>query len=65
MLELLDSNLIRGVVLILMILAFTGIWAWAWSRNRKESFHQASMLPLEEDDGQVPQNDSKQEGTKE
>jgi cytochrome c oxidase cbb3-type subunit 4 len=65
MLEFLDSNLIRGVVLILMILAFTGIWAWAWSRNRKEAFHQASMLPLEEDDGQVPQNDSKEERTKE
>jgi cytochrome c oxidase cbb3-type subunit 4 len=65
MLEFLDSNLIRGLVVILMILAFTGIWAWAWSRNRKESFHQASMLPLEEDDGQVPQNDSKNERTKE
>ena len=65
MLELLDSNLIRGAVLILMILAFAGIWAWAWSRNRKEVFDQASMLPLEEDDGQVPQNDSKKERTKE
>jgi cytochrome c oxidase cbb3-type subunit 4 len=63
--EFLDSNLIRGVVLILMILAFLGIWGWAWSRNRKETFHEASMLPLEEDDGQVPQNDSKKERTKE
>jgi cytochrome c oxidase cbb3-type subunit 4 len=65
MLELFDSNLIRGVVLILMIVAFLGIWGWAWSRNRKETFHQASMLPLEEDDGQVPQNDSTNERTKE
>ena len=65
MLDFLDSNLIRGVVLILMILAFLGIWAWAWSRNRKEAFHEASMLPLEEDDGQAPQNDSKEERTKE
>ena len=65
MLDFFDSNLIRGGVLILMILAFTGIWAWAWSRNRKEVFHEASMLPLEEDDGQVPQNDSKKERTKE
>ncbi|MDH3788500.1 MAG: CcoQ/FixQ family Cbb3-type cytochrome c oxidase assembly chaperone [Xanthomonadales bacterium] len=48
-----------------MILAFAGIWAWAWSRNRKEVFHQASMLPLEEDDGQVPQIDSKEERSKE
>ena len=65
MFDLLDSNLIRGAVLILMIFAFLGIWAWAWSRNRKEAFHEASMLPLEEDDGQVPQNDSKTERTKE
>ena len=65
MLDFFDSNLMRGVALILMILAFTGIWAWAWSRNRKEVFDQARMLPLEEDDGQVPQNDSKKERTKE
>ncbi len=65
MLDFLDSNLIRGAVLILMILAFLTIWAWAWSRNRKEAFKEASMLPLEEDDGQVPQNDSEKERTKE
>ena len=65
MFDSIDSNLIRGAVLILMILAFLGIWAWAWSRNRKEAFYEASMLPLEEDDGQVPQNDSKKERTKE
>ena len=55
----------RGVALILMILAFTGIWAWAWSRNRKEAFREASMLPLEEDDGRIPNQDSKNEGSKE
>jgi len=65
MFDSIDSNLIRGAVLILMILAFLGIWAWAWSRNRKEVFYEASMLPLEEDDGQAPQNDSKKERTKE
>jgi len=65
MFDFLDSNLIRGAVLILMILAFLGIWAWAWSRNRKDAFREASMLPLEEDDGQAPQNDSEKERTKE
>lgn len=65
MLEFLDSNLIRGAVLVLMILAFLGIWSWAWSRNRKESFDHASMLPLEEDEDQVPQNNNKIERTKE
>jgi cytochrome c oxidase cbb3-type subunit 4 len=65
MLENIDSNLIRGIVLILMILAFLGIWGWAWSRNRKESFREASMLPLEDDDGQVPDDEGAEEKTKE
>jgi cytochrome c oxidase cbb3-type subunit 4 len=69
MLDAFDINLARGAVLILLILAFLGIWAWAWSKHRKPEFHAASMLPLEEDDGNVPRNqannESKTEGTKE
>jgi len=64
-LDALNINLVRVAVLILLIIAFLGIWAWAWSRNRKEVFREASMLPLEEDFGQVPQNDSKKDRTKE
>ena len=64
-----DINLARRVVLILLIIAFLGIWAWAWSNKRKSEFHAASMLPLEEDRGQITQDngtsDSKTEGTKE
>ena len=60
-----DINLARGAVLILLILAFLGIIAWAWSRNRKEVFRVISMLPLEEDSGQIPKTDSKIERTKE
>jgi len=67
--EVFDINLARGAVLILLIVAFLGIWGWAWSKQRKPEFHAASMLPLEEDDGSVPQNqidnESKTEGTKE
>jgi cytochrome c oxidase cbb3-type subunit 4 len=69
MLESIDINLARGVVLILLIVAFLGIWAWAWSTRRKADFHAASMLPLEEDDGRIPENcgesDGKTAGTKE
>jgi cytochrome c oxidase cbb3-type subunit 4 len=64
-LDSIDINLVRGAVLILLILAFLGIWAWAWSRKRTDTFEAASMLPLEEDVGQVPQNDSNTERTKE
>jgi cytochrome c oxidase cbb3-type subunit 4 len=61
----LDINLARGVVLIMLILAFLGIFIWAWSRNRKEEFQEISKLPLEEDSGQIPQTDSRIERTKE
>ncbi len=69
MLEAIDINLARGAVLILLIIAFLGIWGWAWSKKRRPEFYAASMLPLEEDDGTVPDhrgnNDSKTEGPKE
>jgi cytochrome c oxidase cbb3-type subunit 4 len=65
MLEAIDINLARGAVLILLIVAFLGIWAWAWSKKRKKEFHAASMLPLEEDEGTVPPVGGKNEGTKE
>ncbi len=60
-----DINLVRGAVLILLILGFAGIWAWAWSRHRKEDFEMLSRLPLEEDNGQVPQDGGSTESTKE
>ena len=69
MIEFIDINLARGAVLILLVAAFIGIWAWAWSNKRKAEFDAARMLPLDEDDGSVPQHqnpsDRKNLGTKE
>ena len=48
-------GVIRGILMIGLIIAFLGMWVWAWSGKRKKAFHDASMLPLEEDDGQIPQ----------
>ncbi len=59
--DFIDINLVRGLLLILLIAGFVALWAWAWSRKRKEAFDEASMLPLEEDFGQVPEQDSKTE----
>jgi len=52
-----DINVFRGVILLVLIFSFLGLWAWAWNRKRKPAFHEASMLPLEEDFGQIPNND--------
>ncbi len=51
-----DINIFRGIILIVLMISFVGLWAWAWSRKRKTAFHDASMLPLEEDHGIVPNN---------
>jgi cytochrome c oxidase cbb3-type subunit 4 len=53
----LNTDLLRGILMIALIIAFLGMWAWAWSGKRKRVFHDASMLPLEEDNGQIPGDD--------
>lgn len=57
-----DINVFRGVILITLMISFAGLWVWAWSRKRKPAFHEASLLPLEEDDGQVPNEDARLNG---
>ena len=68
-LESIDLNLARGIILILLMIGFLGIWAWAWSRKRVATFRKAAMLPLEEDFGRIPdmaeEDRRKTEGTKE
>jgi|GEM_PF-459112 len=49
-----DINIIRGAILLILIFSFLGLWAWAWSKKRKATFSKASMLPLEEDKGVIP-----------
>jgi cytochrome c oxidase cbb3-type subunit 4 len=55
------SEWYHGVTLIVLMGAFIGVWIWAWSRKRKKTFDQASLLPLEEDDGYLPANEEKKD----
>jgi cytochrome c oxidase cbb3-type subunit 4 len=55
-----DINLFRGIILIVMLISFLGLWAWAWNRKRKPTFREASLLPLEEDFGVVPSDDDRE-----
>jgi len=52
-----DINVARAAILLVLMFSFLGLWAWAWSRKRKSAFRDASMLPLEEDFGQIPNGD--------
>ena len=54
-------TVVRGLVLIAMIAAFTCMWIWAWSRKRKPVFDEAARLPLEEDAVRVDARTEKEE----
>jgi cytochrome c oxidase cbb3-type subunit 4 len=57
-----ELNLLRGASLVLLIIAFLGMWVWAWSDKRKADFREMSQLPLEEDQGIVPNTNGKSDG---
>lgn len=42
------SGLFTGLMLILLIGMFIGLFLWAWSGKQKKAFEQASQLPLAE-----------------
>ncbi len=44
-----DINMIRGILTVVIFVAFVGIWAWAWSARRQKDFSASAALPLEED----------------
>jgi len=57
-----DINVFRGAVLLFLLFSFIGLWIWAWSKKRKTAFHEASMLPLEEDNGVIPTDEARLTG---
>ena len=60
-----DINIFRAAILLLLMFSFIGLWIWAWSDKRKQAFHEASMLPLEDDNGEISNNEgpAKREGS--
>jgi len=45
----LAGNLI-GVMIVLMMLTFIGIWIWAWRPHHKKEFSDLSRLPLDDEE---------------
>lgn len=44
-----DINDFRGLITLVTLVAFLGVWVWAWSKRRKADFDAIANLPLEED----------------
>jgi Cbb3-type cytochrome oxidase component FixQ. len=40
-------GMIRGLLTLVLFVAFMALWVWAWSKNRKVDFEAAARLPLE------------------
>jgi len=41
---------LAGVLIVLMMLSFIGIWIWAWRKYHKPVFDQMAQLPMQDDD---------------
>jgi len=55
------SEWYHGTMLVILMVAFVGLWIWAWSRKRKATFDRAALLPLEDDNGGVPGNEKEKD----
>ncbi|WP_114418082.1 cbb3-type cytochrome oxidase subunit 3 [Marinospirillum perlucidum] len=45
-----DINVFRGLMTIVLLLAFLGIVYWAYSSKQKKPFDEAANLPFADDD---------------
>lgn len=41
---------LTGVLIIVMMAVFIGIWAWAWLPRHRRTFGRLARLPMEDDD---------------
>ena len=44
-----DLPTVRGLLTLVLMIAFVGVVIWAWSSKRKKDFEEAARLPLEDD----------------
>ena len=44
-----DIGTVRGLVTLVVMLAFIGLVAWAYSKRRKADFDEMAQMPLQDD----------------
>ncbi|MFG6665987.1 cbb3-type cytochrome oxidase subunit 3 [Halomonas sp. HNIBRBA4712] len=47
-----DTGTFRGLITLVLIVAFLGIVVWAYSRRRREDFDEAANLPFADDESE-------------
>ncbi|WP_346796204.1 cbb3-type cytochrome c oxidase subunit 3 [Halomonas sp. Bachu 37] len=52
-----DTGTFRGLITLVLIIAFLGITWWAYSKRRKPDFDEAAELPFADDD-ELPHRDN-------
>ena len=50
---------LRGLITVVLLILFVGLWVWTWSRKHQTTFDEAARLPLEEDEV-PPREDTKE-----
>ncbi|HEY0682823.1 MAG TPA: CcoQ/FixQ family Cbb3-type cytochrome c oxidase assembly chaperone [Steroidobacter sp.] len=45
-----NMGIVRGLLTLVLFLAFMTLWAWAWNKNRQHDFERMARLPLEDQD---------------
>ncbi|AZM97119.1 cbb3-type cytochrome oxidase subunit 3 [Vreelandella venusta] len=52
-----DTGTFRGLITLILIVAFIGICLWAYSKRRKPDFDEAANLPFADDNDKQPTRD--------
>lgn len=52
-----DTGTFRGLITLILIIAFLGIFAWSYSKRRKKDFDEAAHLPFADDNDEPPARD--------
>ena len=47
-----DINTLRGLITLLLLVAFVGLCFWAYSGRRKAAFEEAALLPFADETNQ-------------
>ncbi|MCL1039247.1 cbb3-type cytochrome c oxidase subunit 3 [Shewanella corallii] len=55
-----DYGTLHGIITVIVMLTFVGIFAWAYSSRRKKQFDEAANLVFADDDNQVLKDSGEQ-----